>query len=80
MHNTALQLMTPHFAQQAEDEAAKKHGSAYTPAQSAYLCAILESIAAETADANGLAHLTEDDALYVTISQATQAEVQLQSW
>ena len=60
---------------QTEDEAAKKHGSRYTPSQTAYLRALLESIAAEPADEMGMAYVAEQDALYVTIQQATHAEV-----
>ena len=60
---------------QAEDEAAKKHGSRYTASQTAYLRSLLETIAAEPADEMGMAYLAEQDALYVTAQQATQAEV-----
>ena len=60
---------------QTEDETAKKHGSHYSPAQTCYLRTIIETIAAEEVDADGMAYINGGDALYVTYSQATQTQV-----
>ena len=45
------------------------------PSQTCFLRAVLEAIAAEEADQDGMAYINGSDALYVTFSQATQTQV-----